>query len=46
MKWDTDADKAIQKVPFFVRKRVRSRWRKPPGRREKPGDHGGCRHHA
>ena len=25
MKWDTDADKAIQKVPFFVRKRVRSR---------------------
>ena len=25
MKWDTDADKAIQKVPFFVRKRVRAR---------------------
>ncbi len=25
MEWDSDADKAIQKVPFFVRKRVRSR---------------------
>ena len=25
MKWDSNADKAIQKVPFFVRKRVRSR---------------------
>lgn len=25
MKWDSDADKAIEKVPFFVRKRVRAR---------------------
>lgn len=25
MKWEPDADKAIQKVPFFVRKRVRAR---------------------
>ncbi|MFW6081491.1 MAG: sulfite reductase, partial [Desulfosalsimonas sp.] len=25
MRWDGDADAAIRKVPFFVRKRVRKR---------------------
>jgi len=31
MKWDKDAEKAIQKVPFFVRKKVKARVEKEAG---------------
>ena len=31
MKWEKDAEKAIQKVPFFVRKKVRARVEKEAG---------------
>ena len=31
MKWDKHAEKAVQKVPFFVRKKVKARVEKEAG---------------